>query len=95
MVAAGDLKMAPVVGKDACFYIFDPGAINTQGHFIFAFTGGRTGVATNTLAIVDDEAVIHKSLLPSVGKENGVKQAIILRIDGLLPSFTLKAFSYI
>jgi hypothetical protein len=64
MVAAGDLKMAPVVGKDACFYIFDPGAINTQGHFIFAFTGGRTGVATNTLAIVNDEAVIHKFLLP-------------------------------
>jgi hypothetical protein len=64
MVAAGDLKMAAIIGKGACFYIFNPGAIHTQRYFIFAFTSGGTGVATNTLAIVDDETVIHKFLLP-------------------------------
>ena len=81
MVAAGDLKMAPVVGKDACFHIFDPGAINTQGHFIFAFTGGRTGVATNTLAIVNDEAVIHKFLLPRSLKLSNDDESEYFEVD--------------
>jgi hypothetical protein len=52
------------VGESASFHIFDPGAVNTQRHFILAFTSGRASVTPNTLAIVDDETVVHKFLLP-------------------------------
>jgi hypothetical protein len=55
--------MTAGVGESARFYIFDPGAIDTQRHFILAFTSGRASVTPNTLAIIDDEAVVHKFLL--------------------------------
>jgi hypothetical protein len=64
VVTAGNLEVTAAVRKKACFHVFDPGAIDAQGHFVFTFTGSRTGVAPNALAIVDDEAVIHKFLLP-------------------------------
>jgi hypothetical protein len=63
MITAGDLKMSASVGVKACLYIFDPGAIHAQGYFVFALASSGAGVATDTLAIVDDEAVIHKFLL--------------------------------
>jgi hypothetical protein len=64
MITAGNLKMSAGVGVNACLYILDPGAIHAQGYFVFALAGSGTGMATNTLAIVDDEAIIHKFLLP-------------------------------
>jgi hypothetical protein len=64
MVTAGDLKVAAGVRESAGFYVFDPGTVDAQRHFIFAFTSGRASVTPNTLTIVDDEAVIHKVLLP-------------------------------
>jgi hypothetical protein len=72
MITAGNLKMAPGIRVNACLNVLNPGAIHTQGHFVFALAGSRTGVATDTLAIVDDEAVIHKFLLPLNGSENEV-----------------------
>jgi hypothetical protein len=56
--------MTAGVGEGTRFYIFDPGAVNTQRHFILAFTSGRASVTPNTLAIIDNEAVVHKFLLP-------------------------------
>jgi hypothetical protein len=64
MITAGNLKMPASVGVNACLYILDPGAVHAQGYFVFALAGSGAGVATDTLAIVDDEAVIHKFLLP-------------------------------
>jgi hypothetical protein len=64
MVTAGNLEMSAGVREKACLYVLDPGAINTQGHLILAFTGCGTGVTPNTLAIIDDETVIHNHLLP-------------------------------
>jgi hypothetical protein len=64
MITTGNLKMSAGVGVNACLYILNPGTIHPQGYFVFALAGSGTSVATNTLAIVDDEAVIHKFLLP-------------------------------
>jgi hypothetical protein len=64
MVAASDLKMTAGVWKSACFYVLDPGTIDTQRHFILALASGRASVAPDTLAIIDNEAVVHKVLLP-------------------------------
>jgi hypothetical protein len=72
VITASYLKMTPGIWKDPSLNVFYPGTVDTERYLVFTLTGSRTGVATNTLAIVDDEAVIHKSLLPSVGKENGV-----------------------
>lgn len=58
MVAAGYLKMPARIGIGACFYVLHPGAIDAQGNFILALAGGGTGVATNALAVINDEAVI-------------------------------------
>jgi hypothetical protein len=66
VVTARDLEVAARVGIGACFHVFNPGAINPQRYFIFAFTGCGTGVATNTLAVIDNEAVVHKLLLPII-----------------------------
>jgi hypothetical protein len=63
MITAGNLKMSAGVGVNACLYILDPGAIHAQGYFVFALAGSGAGVATNTLAIIDNEAVVHKVLL--------------------------------
>jgi hypothetical protein len=64
MVAARDLKMAAGVRECALLYVLDPGTVDAQRHFILAFASGRASVTPNTLAIVDDEAVVHKVLLP-------------------------------
>jgi hypothetical protein len=67
VVTAGDLKVAACIRVGACFDILNPGAIYTERYLIFTFTGCRTGVATNTLAIIDNEAVVHKVLLQKGG----------------------------
>jgi len=58
MVAARHLKMAARIGIGPCFYVFNPGTIHAQRDFVFTFTGGRKGVAANTFAVVDEEAVV-------------------------------------
>jgi hypothetical protein len=63
MVTAGNLEMAAAIGENARLHVLDPGAINAQRHFVFALTSRGAGVATNTLAIIDDEAVVHKIIL--------------------------------
>ena len=47
----------------AFLHLFDPGAINTNGHIVFRLTSDGAGVAANALPVVDYEAVFHKSLL--------------------------------
>jgi hypothetical protein len=64
MVTAGNLEMPAVIRVKTRFHVLNPSAINTQRHLILTFTSRGTGVASNTLAIIDDEAVIHKHLLP-------------------------------
>jgi hypothetical protein len=59
MVAAGDLKVTPGVREAALLDILHPGAIDAQGDVVLSLAGDRAGVATDTLAVVDDEAVVH------------------------------------
>ena len=59
MIAAGDLEAAGDVGLAPCLDILHPSAVDAQRYFVLALASGRTGVATNALAIIDDEAVGH------------------------------------
>jgi hypothetical protein len=60
MIAARDLKMAPCIWVATCFHIFHPGPVNAQRNPVLTLAGSGTGMATDTLAIVNDETVIHK-----------------------------------
>ena len=71
MVAARDLKYAARVGENAFLDILDPGPVHAHRHLILGFARHRTGVTSDALAVIDDEAVFHpRSLDP--------KQSIIL-----------------
>jgi hypothetical protein len=59
MVAAHDRKKPARVWKCAFFDVFDPRPIDAERHFVFGFAGDRTGMTTNALAVIDNEAVIH------------------------------------
>ena len=50
--------MAARVRGRARFHVFNPGAIDTQRHFVFAFAGGGAGVAANALPVVNDKSVV-------------------------------------
>jgi hypothetical protein len=63
MVATSDLKMAASIGKASLLDIFHPGSVDTQRNLILALTCCRASVASNTLAIIDDETVVHKQAL--------------------------------
>lgn len=58
VVAACNLEVAAVVGERAGFDIFDPSTINTKRNFVLAFAGSRTGMAANTFAVINNEAVV-------------------------------------
>lgn len=61
VVAARHLEMATRVGVTAGFHVFDPGAVDAEGHFVFAFAGGGAGVAADALAIIDDKAEVGET----------------------------------
>jgi hypothetical protein len=60
VVTSRNLEMTARVGIDARIHILYPGTIHTEWYLVFTFAGSRTCVTTDTLAIVDDEAVIHR-----------------------------------
>jgi hypothetical protein len=72
MVTAGDLKMTAGIGESALLYILDPGPIDAKWHLILAFASGGTSVAPYALAIVNDEAVVHKVFLPRCETRTGM-----------------------
>ena len=65
MVAARNLKTAPRVWETALFDVLHRGAIHAQRNLAFGLAGNCAGVAADTLAVVDDEAVIQAMLLCS------------------------------
>jgi len=62
MIAAGDLKDAPGVGKGPLLYVFHPSAIHGERNVVLRFAGHRAGVTPDALAVVDDESVSHPEL---------------------------------
>ena len=63
VVATRNLEMAARAGIDARIHIFYPGTIHTKWYLVFTLAGSGTCVTTDTLAIIDDEAVIHDTVL--------------------------------
>ena len=58
MIAAMDRKFAGGIREAPFFDVFDVGSIHANGNFVFRFTCHRTGVAADTLAVVDDETEV-------------------------------------
>ncbi|GAC1428658.1 MAG: hypothetical protein PVS3B3_29520 [Ktedonobacteraceae bacterium] len=58
MVATIDEEIAPRVGELSALYVFNPGAIDPDGDIMFGLARNRTGMATNTLALVDDKCIL-------------------------------------
>ena len=58
VVTARYLEVAAVVGEGAGFDVFDPGAVDAEGDFVLTFAGCGAGVAADTFAVVNDEAVV-------------------------------------
>ena len=68
VVAACNLKDAPRVGKLAFLYILDPGAVDGERHMVFRLARYRASVATDALAVINDESVSHERVgLEEVG----------------------------
>ena len=63
MITAHDGKYPARVRKLPLFYILNPGPIDPDGDIMLGFAGNRTGVAADTVAIVDNESKIQKCLL--------------------------------
>jgi hypothetical protein len=59
MVATLHQKMAAGIWITSFFYRLNPGAKYTQRYFMFTFTGCSTCMATDTLALINNEAVSH------------------------------------
>ena len=68
MITAHDGKHPARVGKLPFFYIFDPGPIDPDRDIMFCFAGNRTGVAANTVAVVNYESKIQVMFLIRVFK---------------------------
>ena len=62
MVTAVYQKIATRIGKFTFFNVFDPGAIDANGHVMFRFTGNSTGMAAYTLALVNNKSVFHNKI---------------------------------
>ena len=63
MIAACDLENAASIRENTFLYVFDPGAIHSDRHVILCLARDGAGMATNALAIIDDESVFHRELL--------------------------------
>lgn len=60
MVAAGDLKNSARIGEFAFLDVLNPGAVHAQGHQVLGLASNGAGVASDALAVIDDEAVFHR-----------------------------------
>lgn len=63
MIAARYLETAAHVRISACFNILNPGAVDSQGHLVFGFACSRTGMTSDTLALVDEKSVIWHEII--------------------------------
>src|SRR5713226_1678710 len=60
MVAARDLKVPARVGKGSLLDVFDPRAVDTQRDLVLRLARRRARVASDALAVVDEEGVVHR-----------------------------------
>ncbi len=60
MIAARDLKYSARIWKHALFNILYPSPIHAHRNVILSFARDGAGVASDALAIVDYESVVHR-----------------------------------
>ena len=76
MIAAVDEKIAARVGKLAFFNILDPSSVHANRDIVFGFACDCTGMAANTLTLVDDKGVFRHVGFLLIGKKRNVSLAI-------------------
>jgi len=59
MITAHHTEKSARVGKFAFFDVFYPRSINPDGNLMFRFTRDRAGVASDTLAVINDKTKVH------------------------------------
>ena len=70
MITAHDWKHPARIRELPLFYILDPGPIDPDRDIMLCFTSNRAGVATDTVAIVDNESKIQVIFLIKSFKNN-------------------------
>ena len=63
MITAHDGKHPARIRELSLFYVLDPGPIDPDGDIMLGFAGNRTGMAADTVAIINYESKIQKCLL--------------------------------
>lgn len=66
MITASDEEIAACIGELPFFNILHPGAINPDWDIVFGFTRDGTGMAADTLTLVDDKGVFRHACFPLV-----------------------------
>ena len=59
MITSHDTKGTMCVWENTLLDVLDPGAISSNWCLMFSFTRNSARVASDTLPIIDDEAVSH------------------------------------
>lgn len=67
MVASHDGEEPFGVRPSPLLDVLDPGAVNAKRHIVLGLARNRTGVATDTARLVDDESVFQ-NLAPSIAR---------------------------
>jgi len=59
VIAPHHREQSSCVGKLAFLDVLYPRPVNADGHFMLSLARNSTGMAADTLSVVDDEAVVH------------------------------------
>ena len=81
VVAARNLKDAPRIGKLALLHILDPGAIDGQRYVVFRLARYRASVATDALAVINDESVSHEWVGLRIGPSTLTKESHLCLLE--------------
>jgi hypothetical protein len=63
VVASHDSKKPSAVRENTLFNIFNPGAVYTNGHFVFRLACDCTCMTSDTFSIIKNKSVFHPILL--------------------------------
>jgi hypothetical protein len=85
VIATVDSEEPTSVRIDAFFDVLYPGTVHTQGNIVFRLASDRTGMAADTFAVVDEEAVIHGSSDPNPQPLSLHRQVLVVPVEH--PSF--------
>src|SRR5579875_84633 len=76
VIAAVDEKITARVGKLPLLDVLDPRPVDADGNVVFSFTGDCTGMATDTLALVDHKGVFGHQCFPLVVQQKPLARCL-------------------